>query len=134
MALSQVRICRPLPLQKWKDETCPWIRETWKMPTVLNRMKNHLSDFSNLKSDFSNLTHQGAASQQIILADWINSWTTFFFQKLPNLHERCWMWWDEWKIISYIFAIFSFWDMVILYFKIGNFRWILVQNRQYLDK
>ena len=36
----------------------------------------------------------------------------FFYQKWSNLHERCGMCWNEWKIHFQIFTIFSFWDMV----------------------
>ena len=31
------------------------------------------------------------------------------------------MGWNEWKIIFQIFAIFSFWDMLVFVLKIGQF-------------
>ena len=66
-----------------------------KMRNVLRRMKNQFSDFW--------------------VIDFVHNFLVFlptkknFFQKWPNLHGRCAMSWNEWKIN---FAIFRFWDMV----------------------
>ena len=48
----------------------------------------------------------------------------FFFQKCLNIHETRRMCWNEWKINFLIFAILSFWDMVVFVLKIGHFRLI----------
>ena len=43
------------------------------------------------------------------------------FQKSSYLHERCGMCWNEWKINILMFAVFSFWVMVVFVLKIGQF-------------
>ena len=42
-----------------------------------------------------------------------------FFQKWPNLHERCGMGWNERKIHFTIFTNF-FWDMAVFILEIGQ--------------
>ena len=44
--------------------------------------------------------------------------------KWSNLHKRCGMCRNEWKINFRIFAILSFWDIIIFVLKVGNFRLI----------
>ena len=39
----------------------------------------------------------------------------FFFRNYSNLHDKCGIFWNEWKIN---FPIFIFWDMVIFVLKI----------------
>ena len=43
---------------------------------------------------------------------------SIFLQKWPNLHERCAMYWNEWKLN---FPFFSFWDISVFLHKIGQF-------------
>ena len=56
--------------------------------------------------------------------DWMHNKSVefFFLQKCLNLHKRCGMFWNEWKISFQIFTAFRFSDIVIFELKIGNFR------------
>ena len=98
-ALSQIRICRPPPPSEG-------VQISWKMPTVLNRMRNHVS------------------VRLLVFGLWLILFTIYsdtpgvppiqknVFQKWSNLQERCAL------IKQSFFSSWVFFFVLLLFFEI----------------
>ena len=105
-----------------KDVQTPLLSEVaifkWKMRTMLNQMKNHISDFyflgygwMYLQFTVTNLDFQLCPRQKKIVQKWL------------NLQERCAMSWNEWKVdkLETYHPNLSFWDMFDYVLKFRTF-------------
>ena len=61
------------------------------------------------------------SSQQFIFSIFNKKNVIFFLQKCSNLHERCGMCWNLWKMNFLILAISIIWYMVVFLVKISTF-------------
>ena len=135
------------------------------MRNVLNRKKNHVSDFSDFYfssygENSSKIDHIFSANMAVPLDpacfrieetpelvsvngifrknlfSLLHAWAHIYWNKKNyksgkvHVRERWGMCWNEWKINFQIFAIISFWDMVIFVLKVSNFRWIFTITRK----
>ena len=68
------------------------------------------SDANQFRLGSPKKKHSGSRGAATVEGNFSSS--NFSFQNCSNWHERCGMYWDEWKINFPIFATCSFWDMV----------------------
>ena len=115
MSYSQLRLCPPPFLRRghiyMKDAHCAETNEKSIFRFFFWVMVNCVYNFWRLTIIFKCITDK-----------------KIFVQKWPNLHEICEMCWNEWKKNFLIFAIFSFWDMVVFVHKIGQFFWWILSK------